>query len=135
MTKKRNDSSREKPLARLERVVIELHDGLREAMHKELGGVRPFVMVLDGLLPHPLVGIAESAFAVAHDEDGRYAVVVGAFLHLGKILLVAYVVVGLIVANSHHYFTHLHGIKPIASAVLAVVLWPLILFGVSLHIK
>jgi hypothetical protein len=54
---------------------------------------------------------------------------------LGKVLLVAYVVVGLIVANSHHYFGHLNGIKPIASAVLAVLLWPLILFGVSLHIK
>jgi hypothetical protein len=53
----------------------------------------------------------------------------------GKILLVAYVVVGLIVANAHHYFGHLTGIKPIASAVLATLLWPLIVFGVSLHIK
>lgn len=54
---------------------------------------------------------------------------------LRKVLLVAYVVVGLIVANSHHYFAHLNGIKPVASAVLAILLWPLILFGVSLHIK
>ncbi len=54
---------------------------------------------------------------------------------LRKALLVAYVVVGLIVANSHHYFGHMNGIKSIASAVLAVVLWPLILFGVSLHIE
>jgi hypothetical protein len=54
---------------------------------------------------------------------------------LRKLLLVLYVVVGLIVANSHHYFAHLDGIKPIASAVLAVLLWPLVLFGVSLHIK
>jgi hypothetical protein len=53
----------------------------------------------------------------------------------GKVLLVVYVVVGLIVANAHHYFAHLDGIKPIASAVLAVLLWPLVLFGVSLHIK
>jgi hypothetical protein len=30
---------------------------------------------------------------------------------------------------------HLDGIKPIASAVLAVALWPLGLFGVNLHIK
>jgi hypothetical protein len=52
-----------------------------------------------------------------------------------KVLLVVYVVVGLIVANAHHYFRHLDGIKPIASAVLAVLLWPLVLFGVSLHIK
>jgi hypothetical protein len=54
---------------------------------------------------------------------------------LGKVLLVVYVVVGLIVANSHHYFAHADAIKPIASAVLAVLLWPLILFGVSLHIR
>ena len=54
---------------------------------------------------------------------------------LGKVLFVVYVVVGLIVASSHHYFAHLDGIKPIVSAVLAVLLWPLVLLGVSLHIK
>jgi hypothetical protein len=54
---------------------------------------------------------------------------------LGKVLPIVYVVVGVIVANSHHYFSNLDGIKPIASAVLAVLLWPLILFGISLHIK
>ena len=54
---------------------------------------------------------------------------------LRKVLLIVYVIVGLIVANSHHYFSNLDGIKPIASAVLAVLLWPLVLFGVSLHIK
>ena len=52
-----------------------------------------------------------------------------------NILLVAYVVVGVIVANSHHYFAHVNGAKPILSAVLAVVLWPLVLLGVNLHIK
>ena len=54
---------------------------------------------------------------------------------LRKLLFVAYVVVGVIVASSHHYFTHLDGIKPVLSAVLAVVLWPLVLFSVNLHIK
>jgi hypothetical protein len=54
---------------------------------------------------------------------------------LGKVLFVVYVVVGLIVANAHHYFAHLDSIKPIASAVLAVLLWPLVVLGVSLHIK
>ena len=53
----------------------------------------------------------------------------------GKVALVVYVVVGLIVANSHHYFAHLDRIKPIVSVVLAVLLWPLILLGVSLHLK
>jgi hypothetical protein len=54
---------------------------------------------------------------------------------LSSILSLVYLVIGLIVANSHHYFRHVSGIKPIASAVLAVLLWPLILFGVNLHIK
>jgi len=46
-----------------------------------------------------------------------------------------YVVIGLIVASSHHYFTHVDKLKPLVSAVLAVALWPLLLLGISLHIK
>lgn len=52
---------------------------------------------------------------------------------LGTVLFVIYIV-GFVVANSHHYFAHLDQAKPIASAVLAVVLWPLVLLGVDLHI-
>jgi hypothetical protein len=51
------------------------------------------------------------------------------------ILFVVYLVVGLIVAANHHYFNHLGSVKPIVSAILAVLLWPLILFGINLHIK
>ncbi len=51
------------------------------------------------------------------------------------LLFVVYIVIGVIVAATHHYFEHLNAVKPIASAVLAVVLWPLVLFGVGLHIK
>jgi hypothetical protein len=51
------------------------------------------------------------------------------------LLSVVYLVIGLIVASSHDYFKHVSGFKPIASAVLAVLLWPLVLFGVNLHIK
>jgi hypothetical protein len=40
-----------------------------------------------------------------------------------------------VVASGHHYFEHLDALKPIASAALAVLLWPLILFGINLHIK
>jgi hypothetical protein len=54
---------------------------------------------------------------------------------LSTLLSLAYLVIGLIVANSHHYFVHMSGFKPIASAVLAVLLWPLLLFGIGLHIK
>jgi hypothetical protein len=51
------------------------------------------------------------------------------------ILFVVYIIVGVVVAASHTYFAHLDALKPIASAVLAVLLWPLVLFGVSLHLK
>jgi hypothetical protein len=43
--------------------------------------------------------------------------------------------VGLIVAASHHYFAHADTLRPIVSAVLAILLWPLALLGINLHIK
>jgi hypothetical protein len=46
-----------------------------------------------------------------------------------------YVVIGVIVANSHKYFVHLANFKAVVSIVLAVILWPLLLVGVSLHIR
>jgi Mn2+/Fe2+ NRAMP family transporter len=52
-----------------------------------------------------------------------------------RTVLIVYLVVGLIVASSHHYFAHLDSAKAVLSAVLAVALWPLLLFGISLHIK
>jgi hypothetical protein len=52
-------------------------------------------------------------------------------LSLGTII---YLIVGVVIANSHHYFTHTGSLKPIVSAVLAVVLWPLILLGINLHV-
>jgi hypothetical protein len=48
---------------------------------------------------------------------------------------VVYVVIGVILAASHHYFAHANTLKPILSALLAVALWPLLLLGISLHIK
>jgi hypothetical protein len=47
---------------------------------------------------------------------------------------VVYMVVGAIVAATHHYYANLHAVKPIASAVLAILLWPLLLLGINLHI-
>jgi hypothetical protein len=52
-----------------------------------------------------------------------------------RVVLVGYVVVGLLVANSHHYFAHLSSVKSVGSALLAVLLWPLVLLGISLHIR
>jgi hypothetical protein len=48
--------------------------------------------------------------------------------------MLVYLVVGGIVAATHHYWSNLHTLKQVISAVLATVLWPLILIGVNLHI-
>jgi hypothetical protein len=52
-----------------------------------------------------------------------------------SIIAVVYVVVGVYVANAHHYFAHLTTLPAVLSAVLAVVLWPLVVIGVDLHLK
>jgi hypothetical protein len=54
---------------------------------------------------------------------------------LRALLFVIYIIIGVVVASGHHYFEHPDSLKPITSAVLAVLLWPLVLFGISLHLK
>jgi hypothetical protein len=44
-----------------------------------------------------------------------------------NVLGLVYLIVGILVAAAHHYFRNLHSIRLIASAALAVVLWPLVL--------
>lgn len=51
-----------------------------------------------------------------------------------NVLGLIYLIVGILVAATHHYFRHLDSLRLIGSAVLAVVLWPLVLLGVDLHI-
>jgi len=51
-----------------------------------------------------------------------------------SLLLFVYLIVGGIVATPHHYWSNLHTVKAVASAVLATVLWPLLLVGINLHI-
>jgi ABC-type Na+ efflux pump permease subunit len=49
-------------------------------------------------------------------------------------LTTIYLVVGVIVAATHDYFQNVHTAQQVVSAVLAVVLWPLLLFGIGLHV-
>jgi hypothetical protein len=53
----------------------------------------------------------------------------------GAVLFVIYIIIGVVVAAGHLYFNHLDALKAIASAILAVLLWPLVLIGINLHIK
>jgi hypothetical protein len=48
---------------------------------------------------------------------------------------VVYLIVGVIIASTHHYLTHVSALKPIVSALLAIILWPLLLLGINLHIR
>ncbi len=51
-----------------------------------------------------------------------------------RLLFVVWILVGVAIAATHHYFRNLDTIRQIASALLAVLLWPLILLGIDLHI-
>ena len=48
---------------------------------------------------------------------------------------VAYIVLGVLVASQHDYYAHLTTVSEVVSAVVATALWPLILFGASLHLN
>jgi hypothetical protein len=60
---------------------------------------------------------------------------VGASPRFGVSWLVAiYLIIGGIVAATHHYWSNLHTLRAWVSALLATVLWPLLLVGVNLHL-
>jgi hypothetical protein len=48
-------------------------------------------------------------------------------------LFIIWVVVGIVIAWEHSYIT-LHIVEVVLSAVLTILLWPLVLIGVNLHI-
>jgi ABC-type anion transport system duplicated permease subunit len=52
-----------------------------------------------------------------------------------KLLGLIYVAIGIFVAASKDYLENLDTLKQILSAVLAILLWPLLLLGVDLHVK
>jgi hypothetical protein len=54
---------------------------------------------------------------------------------LSSIVGIIYLIIGLIVASGHGYFTNLNRTMPILSAILAVLAWPLVLIGLDLHFK
>lgn len=51
-----------------------------------------------------------------------------------RIIALVYLLVGILVAYQHDYFADATTVTKIISAILAVLLWPLLLLGVSLHI-
>lgn len=51
------------------------------------------------------------------------------------LLGLVYLVIGIVVAATNDYFKNIDTVNRILSAVLAVLLWPLVLLGVDLHIR
>jgi hypothetical protein len=51
-----------------------------------------------------------------------------------SLLPIIWIVIGIVVAATHHFFVHLSTVGAILSAILAVILWPLILLGVKIAI-
>ncbi len=45
-----------------------------------------------------------------------------------------YLILGLLVAGAQSYFEHLSTLGNLLSAILAVVLWPLLLFGIDIRV-
>jgi hypothetical protein len=68
-------------------------------------------------------------------RSGRRAAARGEHDRVRRLALLAYVVVGVIVASRHDYYTNLALVSRIVSAVVATALWPLILLGASLHLN
>jgi hypothetical protein len=50
------------------------------------------------------------------------------------LLLVVYLVIGVVVAYAENYFENVDRTKRLISAVLAVVLWPLVLVGFDVRV-
>jgi hypothetical protein len=53
---------------------------------------------------------------------------------LSGLLTLVYLALGVWIAATRDYFDKLRGVRAIASLLLAVVLWPLVLLGVDLHL-
>jgi lipopolysaccharide export LptBFGC system permease protein LptF len=53
---------------------------------------------------------------------------------LSGLLVLIYVIIGAFVAGTHGYFGSVSTIEGVASALLAILLWPLVLLGVSLKL-
>ena len=52
-----------------------------------------------------------------------------------KLLFLVYLVIGAVVAASKDYLENLETVKQLGSAVLAILLWPLLFLGIDLRIR
>jgi hypothetical protein len=70
---------------------------------------------------------------LAGGQDGYRTVMrYGGGVGIGTLI---YVIIGAFVAGADNYFDHLGSVGRIVSALLAILLWPLLLFGIDFSIR
>ncbi len=47
---------------------------------------------------------------------------------------IIYVIIGVLVASNHGYLADLNTLSSFLSALVAILLWPVLLFGANLHL-
>ncbi|HZK50638.1 MAG TPA: hypothetical protein VFD47_03625, partial [Actinomycetota bacterium] len=52
-----------------------------------------------------------------------------------RIIMIAYLVIGVIVASAQGYLGDIDGLGDVVNLLLAIVLWPLLLVGVDFNIR
>lgn len=55
-------------------------------------------------------------------------------MRIGGIIFIVYIVVGIIVAATQNYFSDVGRLGGILEAIIAVLVWPVLLFGVDIEI-
>jgi predicted PurR-regulated permease PerM len=53
--------------------------------------------------------------------------------HRNRWLVIIWILIGIVVAVERHYVT-VYLLKLVLSAILAILLWPLVLLGISFHL-
>jgi hypothetical protein len=48
---------------------------------------------------------------------------------------IAYAVIGAFVAAANNYFSHVGSVAGVAEAVIAILIWPLVLIGIDIRIR
>jgi hypothetical protein len=87
----------------------------------------------DHFVPFGFVLPGETAVDPTTNRRGEWSDTTMRRTSLRRLLYLVYIIIGIIVAWEHHYIT-VAFLKTLLSAILAILLWWLVLLGVSLHI-
>lgn len=56
-------------------------------------------------------------------------------MRVGGLLTIVYLLIGVVIAASQNYFTGISQFGDVVEAVVAVLIWPALLFGVDINIS